>query len=123
MAEEEKGMGEWVLWAVFQACIVVYGVLGVRHQIEKMPMDAMGELSVLLWVMIGLAVFLFLAGYFGGGLFPSALARGILRWAVYNCIAVLGLVLAFLGFPTITWVGFPLAATALMVFHRPVRTT
>ena len=57
MAEEEKGVGEWVLWAVFQACIVVYGVLGVRHQIEKMPMDAMGELSVLLWVMIGLARF------------------------------------------------------------------
>jgi len=123
VAEEERGVGEWVLWGVFQACIVVYGVMGIRHQIERMPMDAMGELSVLLWVMIGLAVLLFLAGYFGGGLFPSALARGILRWAVYNCIAVLGLVLAFLGFPTVTWVGFPLAATALMVVHKPARTT
>ena len=119
VATEEKGVGEWILFGVFQASILVYGFMGIRHQLERMPMDAMGDQAILLWVMMGVAGALFLAGYFGGGLFPSALARGILRWAVYNCIAVLGLVLAFLGFPTFTWVGFPIVATALMIMHRP----
>jgi hypothetical protein len=82
-------------------------------------MDAMGDQAILLWIMMGVAGALFLGGYLGGRLFPSTLARGILRWALYNCIAVLGLVLAFLGFPTVTWVGFPIVATALMIIHRP----
>ena len=117
--EEEKGVSDWVLWSAFEGVIVVYAYLGVRHQWENPAMVDPGDRLQLVWLFGGLAAAFFVGGWFGGRLIPSMLGRNLLQWGLYNCTAVLGLVLAYLGLPGMYWLAFPVLCTLMMLVSRP----
>ena len=117
--EQERGIGDWVLWAAFEGVILIYGYLGLRHQWEHPPLTDPADRLQLVWLFAGLALAFFGGALLAGRLIPNVLGRHLLQWGLYNCTAVLGLVLAYLGLPLIYWVAFPVGCTLMMLISRP----
>lgn len=118
---EEKNPSDWGLWGAFLASIVLYGYLGIRVQMDKPPLSELGDRVSLVWVLAAIAVSIIVAGIIGSRFIENSLGKNMLRWGIYNSVAVLGLFLAFLSFPSIYWLPFPLGAAALMGLHNPRR--
>ena len=114
-----KSGGDWVLWSAFELVIGIYTFLGIRHQMSAEVVEGGGDRLPVVWLFGGIAVALLLVAELGGRKLTFRLGRQLLQWGIYNCLAVLGLVLGYLALPPVYWLPFPLLATAMMVVHRP----
>lgn len=124
-----------VIWAAMVGSVGVYLLLGV--QLGGQMSLAGGPRQPILPIAFGV---LALGSAFGASLFwrrareaeqqrtrpveypeeapPVQHRLWILAWVLDEGVAVLGFVLAMMGFPLATWIGFVLGAAVLLTLHR-----